>query len=102
MFFAKTIFLKFCLTTVYLWSHLHLFIYITYLFLKGRVLVHCLVGVSRSATCVLAYLMIYRRMSAIDAIRTVAMRRGINPNDGFLQQLAELDIALRRQTYKYY
>ncbi|KAI8124323.1 Dual specificity phosphatase DUPD1 [Lucilia cuprina] len=63
----------------------------------GKVLVHCLVGVSRSATCVLAYLMICRKMSAVDAIRTVRMRRDIHPNDGFLQQLADLDMELRRK-----
>ena len=68
------------------------------LFIAGKVLVHCLVGVSRSATCVLAYLMICRKMSAVDAIRTVRMRRDIHPNDGFLQQLADLDTDLRRKS----
>lgn len=63
----------------------------------GKVLVHCLVGMSRSATCVLAYLMICRKMSATDAIRTVRMRRDIRPNDGFLQQLADLDVELKRK-----
>lgn len=62
----------------------------------GKVLVHCLVGMSRSATCVLAYLMICRKMSAVEAIRTVRMRRDIRPNDGFLQQLADLDNELKR------
>lgn len=63
----------------------------------GKVLVHCLVGMSRSATCVLAYLMIHRKMSATDAIRTVRMRRDIRPNEGFLQQLADLDVELKRK-----
>ncbi|XP_030568346.1 dual specificity protein phosphatase 3 isoform X2 [Drosophila novamexicana] len=63
----------------------------------GKILVHCLVGMSRSATCVLAYLMICRKMSAVDAIRTVRMRREIRPNDGFLQQLADLDMELKRK-----
>ncbi|EDW56091.1 GM22933 [Drosophila sechellia] len=63
----------------------------------ARSLVHCLVGMSRSATCVLAYLMICRKMSAVDAIRTVRMRRDIRPNDGFLQQLADLDMELKRK-----
>ncbi|KAH8344946.1 hypothetical protein KR067_012951, partial [Drosophila pandora] len=63
----------------------------------GKILVHCLVGMSRSATCVLAYLMICRKMSAVDAIRTVRMRRDIRPNDGFLQQLADLDMELKRK-----
>ncbi|XP_068158643.1 dual specificity protein phosphatase 13B isoform X1 [Drosophila tropicalis] len=65
----------------------------------GKILVHCLVGMSRSATCVLAYLMICRKMSAVDAIRTVRMRRDIRPNDGFLQQLADLDMELKRKNF---
>lgn len=65
----------------------------------GKILVHCLVGMSRSATCVLAYLMISRKMTAVDAIRKVRMRRDIRPNDGFLQQLADLDNELRRKTF---
>ncbi|XP_055376683.1 dual specificity phosphatase 29 isoform X2 [Condylostylus longicornis] len=69
----------------------------------GKVLVHCLVGMSRSATCVLAHLMISKKMTAVEAIRTVRMRRDIRPNDGFLQQLADLDNELKReQTYSSY
>lgn len=56
-----------------------------------------MMGVSRSATCAIAYLMIVKKMSAVDAIRTVRMRRDIRPNDGFLQQLADLDNELRRE-----
>lgn len=47
-------------------------------------------------------------MTAADAIRTVRLRRDIRPNDGFLQQLAELDNELRRErqspylSYSYY
>ncbi|XP_053948073.1 dual specificity phosphatase 29 isoform X2 [Anastrepha obliqua] len=63
----------------------------------GKILVHCLVGMSRSATCVLAYLMICRKMSASEAIRKVRMRREIRPNEGFLQQLADLDMELKRK-----
>jgi len=71
----------------------------------GKVLVHCQMGISRSSTCAIAYLMIYRKMSAADAIRTVRLRRDIRPNDGFLQQLADLDNELRRErqyAYSYY
>lgn len=63
----------------------------------GKVLVHCMMGISRSSTCAIAYLMINRKMSASDAIRTVRLRRDIRPNDGFLQQLADLDNELRRE-----
>lgn len=54
-------------------------------------------GISRSATCAITYLMIYRKMTAADAIRTCRLRRDIRPNDGFLQQLADLCNELRRE-----
>lgn len=63
----------------------------------GKVLVHCLMGVSRSATCAIAYLMIAKKMSASEAIRTVRAQREVRPNDGFLHQLADLDNELRRE-----
>lgn len=69
--------------------------------IPGKVLVHCMVGMSRSATCVLAYLMISRKMSAAEAIRTVRMHRDIHPNEGFLQQLADLDNELKRERLYY-
>uniref|UniRef100_A0A8C5RZE2 Dual specificity protein phosphatase n=1 Tax=Laticauda laticaudata TaxID=8630 RepID=A0A8C5RZE2_LATLA len=61
----------------------------------GRILVHCAVGVSRSATLVLAYLMIYHRLTLVEAIKTVKDHRGIIPNRGFLHQLITLDNSLR-------
>lgn len=63
----------------------------------GKVFVHCVMGISRSSTCVLAYLMIKKGMLAVDAIRTVRRNRYIHPNNGFLHQLAQLDNQLRRQ-----
>ncbi|XP_075063572.1 dual specificity protein phosphatase 26 [Mixophyes fleayi] len=63
---------------------------------RGRILVHCAVGVSRSATLVLAYLMIYHEMTLVEAITKVKERRGIFPNRGFLRQLVNLDKKLRR------
>lgn len=62
----------------------------------GKIYVHCLVGVSRSATCVLAFLMLKRNMLAVEAIKTVRQSRDIHPNEGFLHQLAQLDNYLRR------
>ncbi|XP_019370058.1 PREDICTED: dual specificity protein phosphatase 26 isoform X1 [Gavialis gangeticus] len=61
----------------------------------GRILVHCAVGVSRSATLVLAYLMIRHHMTLVEAIKTVKDHRGIIPNRGFLRQLVTLDNSLR-------
>lgn len=63
----------------------------------GKVLVHCAMGRSRSATLVLAYLMIYKNMTVVDAIEQVSRHRCIMPNRGFLKQLRELDIALALQ-----
>ncbi|XP_012228253.1 dual specificity protein phosphatase 3-like [Linepithema humile] len=63
----------------------------------GKVFVHCLQGVSRSATCVLAYLMIKKNMLAVDAMYLVRTNRDVHPNNGFLRQLAQLDNHLRRQ-----
>lgn len=57
----------------------------------GKVYVHCRMGISRSATLVLAYLMIKRDFSAQGAVRTVRRHREIIPNDGFLQQLCNLN-----------
>ena len=55
----------------------------------ARVLVHCLAGVSRSATAVLAYLLFSKRASsvheALDLVRKV--RPVVYPNDGFMRQL---------------
>ncbi|XP_007907418.2 dual specificity protein phosphatase 26 isoform X1 [Callorhinchus milii] len=62
----------------------------------GKVLVHCAVGISRSSTLVLAYLMIHQRMTLESAIKAVMQHRGIVPNRGFLQQLLTLDKSLRR------
>ncbi|XP_056387272.1 dual specificity protein phosphatase 13-like [Hyla sarda] len=61
-----------------------------------RLLVHCVVGISRSATLVLAYLMIHHQLSLVQAIRTVQENRWISPNTGFLQQLLRLDEELQQ------
>lgn len=68
-----------------------------FLFLLGKAFVHCMQGISRSATCVLAYLMIKKKMLAVDALRMIRVSREVHPNNGFLQQIAQLDNHLRRQ-----
>ncbi|XP_006159611.1 dual specificity protein phosphatase 13 isoform X2 [Tupaia chinensis] len=65
---------------------------------QGRVLVHCAMGVSRSATLVLAFLMICENMTLVEAIQTVQAHRNICPNSGFLRQLQVLDNRLGRET----
>uniref|UniRef100_A0A3P8VD81 Dual specificity protein phosphatase n=1 Tax=Cynoglossus semilaevis TaxID=244447 RepID=A0A3P8VD81_CYNSE len=56
-----------------------------------QVFVHCAVGVSRSASLVLAYLMIHHRYTLLEAINKVKEHRWIFPNRGFLKQLRALD-----------
>ncbi|XP_058044442.1 dual specificity protein phosphatase 13-like isoform X2 [Ahaetulla prasina] len=62
---------------------------------KGKILVHCILGRSRSPTLVLAYLMIYQNLSLDDALEMLLQRRAISPNRGFLKQLQDLDLELR-------
>lgn len=64
-----------------------------------RVFVHCAVGVSRSASLVLAYLMIRHRYTLLEAINKVKERRWIFPNRGFLEQLRALDMKLRKTSW---
>lgn len=56
------------------------------------VLVHCGMGISRSATVVLAYLMYSQKMYLDDAVKFVLKSRlCIFPNDGFIVQLIEFE-----------
>lgn len=56
----------------------------------ARVLVHCIEGISRSASAVIAYLMSARGMSFAQALRIVKRRRAVvSPNLGFVRQLSQ-------------
>ncbi|KAG5875692.1 hypothetical protein JTB14_023971 [Gonioctena quinquepunctata] len=66
----------------------------TYEFIKdgltrGAVVVHCLMGLSRSATIVAAYVMKRYRFGCREALDRVKMRRTICPNKGFIKQLED-------------
>ncbi|XP_011199326.2 dual specificity protein phosphatase 18 [Bactrocera dorsalis] len=64
--------------------------------LGGKSLVHCVAGVSRSATLCLAYLMKYGGMSLRAAyLHVKAIRPQIRPNTGFFQQLRCYEEQLR-------
>ncbi|XP_066254418.1 dual specificity protein phosphatase 14-like isoform X1 [Euwallacea similis] len=58
----------------------------------GRTLIHCLAGISRSATFCIAYLMKHRRISLLEAYNYVKARRPrIKPNCGFFKQLIKYE-----------
>ena len=81
----------------------------------GKVLVNCHLGVSRSAACVLAYLLTRHHMTQADAMDKVMTHtctlyfqrsenefqvrrhRLVRPNEGFLRQLTELERQLRTE-----
>ncbi|TKA64111.1 hypothetical protein B0A49_06787 [Cryomyces minteri] len=54
----------------------------------GGVLVHCAMGKSRSATCVIAYLMQKHHISPSEALLQIRQARPLcEPNEGFMSQL---------------
>uniref|UniRef100_A0A2P2HY59 Tyrosine-protein phosphatase vhp-1-like n=2 Tax=Hirondellea gigas TaxID=1518452 RepID=A0A2P2HY59_9CRUS len=57
----------------------------------GKVYVHCECGISRAPTLVAAFLMLRRGLSARQALAAIRSKRSILPNDGFLEQLSDLD-----------
>lgn len=65
----------------------------------GRSLVHCVAGVSRSVSLVLAYLIKYSDMSLKSAFEYVrSVRPQVRPNVGFFKQLIEYEQRLRGTT----
>ena len=60
---------------------------------ENRVLVHCLAGMSRSATIVIAYLLATTPMTAKEATEFVRSKRKIiRPNYGFTKQLEQYEM----------
>lgn len=60
---------------------------------KTRAIVHCVSGVSRAPTVVIAYMMERLRVKLSDAIQQVAAARRIcRPNNGFLLMLANMEV----------
>jgi len=63
----------------------------------GLLVVNCLVGFSRSATVLIAALMIVRHWTLAHAFRALRLRRQVKPNLGFMTQLLALEIQLKQQ-----
>ncbi|KAF7098788.1 hypothetical protein CFC21_100502 [Triticum aestivum] len=67
--------------------------------LRGKVLVHCFEGKSRSATVVLAYLMLRKNCTLLEAWNMLKkVHRRAHPNDGFAKVLLDLDKKLHGKT----
>lgn len=56
-----------------------------------------MMGASRSAILVASYLMIFQSMSIMEALTSIRKKRPVNPNEGFLKQLRELNEALMEE-----
>ncbi|CAG9326136.1 unnamed protein product [Blepharisma stoltei] len=63
---------------------------------KGSILVHCIMGQSRSTTIVIAYLMKKKGISAKKALAFLKQKhRDTMPNAGFINQLSKYERKLR-------
>ena len=59
---------------------------------KGNVLVHCLGGVSRSVSIVIAYFIRFRNIGFDQGLKFIKEKRPfVDPNDGFVKQLRKYE-----------
>jgi protein-tyrosine phosphatase len=66
---------------------------------KKAVLVHCTMGMSRSASIVLAYLIKHNNMTLVEALEYVKERRPVaSPNPGFMNQLVGFEKKVRGES----
>ena len=62
---------------------------------NSNILVHCTMGMSRSSTIVIAYLMKFKGMRLSEAMAFTKDRRPVaSPNTGFMSQLIEYEVEL--------
>lgn len=61
---------------------------------EGKVFVHCYQGISRSAAMVIAFLMLKKDMPVAAALAEIRAKRAVQPNEGFLKQLCQLNAEL--------
>ena len=67
---------------------------------KGKIYIHCVMGISRSASIVIGYLMYMNKLSYNEAYMHVkSKRQQISPNSGFIQQLQHFENILINVTY---
>lgn len=67
---------------------------------SSRVLVHCNLGISRSTTLILSYLMKTFNATLLEAFKYLRHRRPIIcPNSGFLKQLIDFEYDLFSHIY---
>ena len=57
----------------------------------GKAFVNCVFGLSRSTTCIVAYLMLAKGLGALQALQLIRQKRPVKINPGFLQQVVDLD-----------
>ena len=58
----------------------------------GIILVHCQMGISRSTSCVIAYMIKYMGFTTMSALEFIRKKRPqVMPNIGFLQQLTNYE-----------
>ena len=67
---------------------------------KDNIYIHCVMGISRSASIVIAYIMYKNKMTFNEAFDFVAKKRKvISPNTGFQNQLKKFEKILKENNY---
>lgn len=84
-----------CITTDFFFLTIYDFICLQVALSGGKTLVHCVAGISRSASVCIAYLMKYHGLSLLEAYNDVKLKRPlIRPNCAFFKQLMKYENSL--------